>query len=668
MSNNFKLRYQDRHNFNTVHGRYNSLLSEAPPMVQVDNWALETGEVVIVNADYTCRVLLDSGSDLPFVSYMSPWFAFGGGHGMYVRPEANSRVLVGRAFNGEWYIMGFIPLDNMEEQFSPMNGRKDLQEGDMCLSTAYGNYIEIRKNAGCIILHNNDACKIILDSKENQIFMHSQRLYIVNAAGSVEMTVNKDGDTITTGYFRMKLDDEKNFVKIMMGNIGLVNESKYALDSKGEKSSPKLIFSINICNKASITVDTEGNVITYCNSEERRVEEESTLIANGVITDMSAKDILHRKMQTANLVGVVDPESAEFDSYSPSSGVPAPPSGDLSPAPTKGVPAVADSAPSELGNAPPPTQGGQIVCMTQSTSTNGMKNTGVMTIYGLNNEVLGSYKFVNGTTGNNGSAGSIPYGVYTVGKLDTTSNPAMTVIDHTGSSAWKFPISDVYDPRAGRMRVYLRIHPEGGLPGTDGCFGIVGSVATLEDCKEKVKQVVDANGGTCKLEYIGPMRDIPTNKGEGSAVDLVKHFEGCKLTAYLCPAGVWTIGYGHTGSVDGVKVGPGMTITQEKAEELLNKELESFGATVDNMVSVPLTPNQRAALTSFAYNVGPNAFRESTLRRKLNSGDYEGAKEQFMVWTKHKDKNGNKVDSAGLIRRRRAEATYFDTGELKFYG
>jgi lysozyme len=135
------------------------------------------------------------------------------------------------------------------------------------------------------------------------------------------------------------------------------------------------------------------------------------------------------------------------------------------------------------------------------------------------------------------------------------------------------------------------------------------------------------------------------------SLDLVKHFEGCKLSAYKCPAGVWTIGYGHTA---GVKQGD--TCTQMQADLWLKNELSAQERTINEFVTVKITQNQRYALASFIYNVGPGAFKNSTLARKLNNGDYTGAAAEFSKWTKA----GGKT-LPGLISRRAAERALFES-------
>lgn len=145
-----------------------------------------------------------------------------------------------------------------------------------------------------------------------------------------------------------------------------------------------------------------------------------------------------------------------------------------------------------------------------------------------------------------------------------------------------------------------------------------------------------------------------TRKTATKGIELIKEFEGCRLTAYKCPAGVWTIGYGHTGTVDGKLIGNGMTITAAKATELLKKDLAEFEAAVNGCVTVPITQNMFDALVSFSFNVGAGALRRSTLLRKLNAKDYDGAAAEFPLW----NKAGGKVLN-GLVRRRERERQLF---------
>jgi lysozyme len=132
-------------------------------------------------------------------------------------------------------------------------------------------------------------------------------------------------------------------------------------------------------------------------------------------------------------------------------------------------------------------------------------------------------------------------------------------------------------------------------------------------------------------------------------IALIKEYEGLRLGAYLCSAGVLTIGYGHTG---GVKEGD--LITEQKAEQLLQDDLKKFENGVLRLVRVPLTQNQFDALVSFAFNLGVGNLGKSTLLKMLNDRDYKGAAGQFIRWNKAAGK-----ELAGLTRRRIAESELF---------
>lgn len=135
-----------------------------------------------------------------------------------------------------------------------------------------------------------------------------------------------------------------------------------------------------------------------------------------------------------------------------------------------------------------------------------------------------------------------------------------------------------------------------------------------------------------------------------AGIALIKHFEGVKLKAYVCPAGVLTIGVGSTGP----HVKPGMAITAAEADALLRKDLRRFEEAIDIMVHEPLEQHEYDALVSLAFNIGTSAFCTSTLLKKLNNGDKAGAESSFHDWRK----GGGKV-LPGLVRRRKAEAEMF---------
>ena len=138
-------------------------------------------------------------------------------------------------------------------------------------------------------------------------------------------------------------------------------------------------------------------------------------------------------------------------------------------------------------------------------------------------------------------------------------------------------------------------------------------------------------------------------------IELIKHFEGLKLDAYICSAGISTIGIGTTVYFDSKKkVKIGDTITEEKAEELFRGDVVKFEDVVKKLVKVELSQNQFDALVSFTYNLGPNNLKKSTLLKLLNEGDYPLAAAEFRKWRKA----GGKV-LKGLERRRKAEEKLF---------
>lgn len=140
-------------------------------------------------------------------------------------------------------------------------------------------------------------------------------------------------------------------------------------------------------------------------------------------------------------------------------------------------------------------------------------------------------------------------------------------------------------------------------------------------------------------------------KVSAAGINLIKEFEGVRLKSYKCPAGVYTIGVGHTSAAGPPKVGPGMEITNAQAMKILAQDLVQFEDGVEAAVRVPLTQNQFDALVSFTFNVGLGAFQKSTLLKKLNAEDYAAVPAELMKWTKAGGK-----ELPGLVRRRRAEA------------
>jgi len=144
----------------------------------------------------------------------------------------------------------------------------------------------------------------------------------------------------------------------------------------------------------------------------------------------------------------------------------------------------------------------------------------------------------------------------------------------------------------------------------------------------------------------------------------IKNYEGCRLKAYKCPAGVLTIGYGHTNNVR-----PDDVITQDEANKLFEIDIKIHENNVARLVKVALTQNQFDALVSLEYNIGYGNFSSSTLLKKLNAKDFKATAEQFIRLnpsSKRGDKDKysgwcfiGKDNSAGLVKRRKAEKEMF---------
>lgn len=145
-------------------------------------------------------------------------------------------------------------------------------------------------------------------------------------------------------------------------------------------------------------------------------------------------------------------------------------------------------------------------------------------------------------------------------------------------------------------------------------------------------------------------------KTSKTGIDLIKQFEGCRLKAYKCPAGILTIGYGHTGTVNGKPITADMTITELMAETLLAIDLQKFEKCINDNVKKPLTQNEFDALVSFVFNIGTGAFLKSSMLKLLNSGHMPLAAGQFDRWVYAKGKV-----LKGLQKRRAAEKALFLT-------
>ena len=139
------------------------------------------------------------------------------------------------------------------------------------------------------------------------------------------------------------------------------------------------------------------------------------------------------------------------------------------------------------------------------------------------------------------------------------------------------------------------------------------------------------------------------------AARLVAEFEGFRAEPYLCPAQVWTIGYGTTRIAGKPVTATTPPITEAVAQRWLQDDLAQFARDVDRLCRMPLTVNQRAALVSFTYNLGAGALERSTLLRRIKDGDMAGAAGEFDRWVMA---GGQRLN--GLVRRRAAERALFE--------
>lgn len=140
---------------------------------------------------------------------------------------------------------------------------------------------------------------------------------------------------------------------------------------------------------------------------------------------------------------------------------------------------------------------------------------------------------------------------------------------------------------------------------------------------------------------------------------LIRKYEGFRSKPYICPAGIPTIGYGSTYYEDGNKVKlTDAAISEARANLMLKAHASKFASQVQSLVRVRITDNQLAALTSFAYNLGINALKNSTLLRSLNAGDFGKAADEFLKWDKA-TVNGKLTVLKGLSTRRKDERALF---------
>jgi len=144
-------------------------------------------------------------------------------------------------------------------------------------------------------------------------------------------------------------------------------------------------------------------------------------------------------------------------------------------------------------------------------------------------------------------------------------------------------------------------------------------------------------------------------KVSSKGLALIKKYEGFRANPYLCPANVPTIGYGTTRYPNGKKVAlTDSAITEAQATNYLINDIKHFEKSVDALCRDDITQNQFDALVSFAYNLGTTALKNSTLLKRVNNGQLNDVREQFMKWVYA---NGKPLE--GLKKRRKEEADLF---------
>jgi len=151
-------------------------------------------------------------------------------------------------------------------------------------------------------------------------------------------------------------------------------------------------------------------------------------------------------------------------------------------------------------------------------------------------------------------------------------------------------------------------------------------------------------------------------KVDDAGLEFIRSWEGCELDPYLDQAGYLTVGVGHL--LSGEDDPWNKTITVDEADYLLSGDVQPPEEVIMEEVQVEIHQNHFNALASLIFNIGTGAFRDSTLLRVLNEGDYMGAADQFLVWNKI-TVDGEKVASQGLTNRREAERTLFLTSVKK---
>lgn len=144
-------------------------------------------------------------------------------------------------------------------------------------------------------------------------------------------------------------------------------------------------------------------------------------------------------------------------------------------------------------------------------------------------------------------------------------------------------------------------------------------------------------------------------KASENAYKIIKEYESLRLKTYLCPAGIRTIGYGHTGT----DVMLGMEINEELANAYLKLDVAATENAINKLLKTQVTQNQFDALVSFTFNVGAGNLQNSTLLKKINTGNHADVANEFLKWNKAR-KDGKLVELPGLTKRRNQEKQLFE--------
>ena len=203
----------------------------------------------------------------------------------------------------------------------------------------------------------------------------------------------------------------------------------------------------------------------------------------------------------------------------------------------------------------------------------------------------------------------------------------------------------------------LSVYRERAIRAVNAEFSLLND-EKLDDLAREILDLPDRPDGD--IPFVGwlveqPEAVQPKLTISQAGIDFIKRWEGFRARAYLCPAGVWTIGYGHTKTARS-----GQIINEVGAEELLEEDLKIYEAAVNYQVKVSLTQNQFDALVSFAFNCGTGALQHSTLLRKLNQGNYHATANEFRKWVRA----GGKI-LPGLVNRREQERGMFLTQKVQ---